>query len=142
VPRPAPRQGSGASNIARAQFHSREGSGVGSSDNAEPSDSFLSRLLRAARAFVVRRGEGKTVIAGYPWFLDWGRDTLICARGFLSAGLKEEVLKILITFGRFEKDGTLPNTIFGADASNRDTSDAPLWFGMVCEDLAALTHCS
>jgi predicted glycogen debranching enzyme len=40
-----------------------------------------------------------------------------------------------LTFGRFERDGTLPNTIFGEDASNRDTSDAPLWFGLVCEEL-------
>ena len=38
---------------------------------------------------------------------------------------------------RFEREGTLPNTIFGEDASNRDTSDAPLWFGLVCEELAA-----
>ena len=37
-------------------------------------------LSSAARQFVVRRGEGKTVIAGYPWFLDWGRDSLICLR--------------------------------------------------------------
>jgi predicted glycogen debranching enzyme len=42
-----------------------------------------------------------------------------------------------LIFGRFERDGTLPNTIFGEDASNRDTSDAPLWFGLVCEELGA-----
>jgi starch synthase (maltosyl-transferring) len=100
------------------------------------SDVFGQKLLRAARAFVVRRGAGRTVIAGYPWFLDWGRDTLICARGLLAAGLVEEVKEIVLTFARFEKDGTLPNTIHGEDASNRDTSDAPLWFGVVCEELA------
>ena len=122
---------------SQAQFPSREGSGVGSSGNVEQSDLFLSRLLRAARAFVVRRGEGKTVIAGYPWFLDWGRDTLICARGFLAAGMTEVVKQILVTFARFEENGTLPNTIHGQDASNRDTSDAPLWFGIVCEEMAA-----
>ena len=43
--------------------------------------------IQAARAFVVRRDEGRTVIAGYPWFLDWGRDSLICARGLLAGGL-------------------------------------------------------
>ena len=104
--------------------------------------SFEQQLLRAIRAFVVQRGEGKTVIAGYPWFLDWGRDTFICARGLLAAGMVEEVKQLLVTFGRFEKDGTLPNTIFGEDASNRDTSDAPLWFGLVCEELAELRRAS
>ena len=100
---------------------------------------FETQLLHAARQFVVRRDAGKTVIAGYPWFLDWGRDTFICARGLLAAGMVEEVKQIVLIFARFEKDGTLPNTIHGADASNRDTSDAPLWFGVVCEELAALT---
>ena len=101
---------------------------------------FETQLLHAARQFVVRRDAGKTVIAGYPWFLDWGRDTFICARGLLAAGMVEEVKQIAVIFARFEKDGTLPNTIHGADASNRDTSDAPLWFGVVCEELAAATN--
>jgi len=100
-------------------------------------DVFGRQLLRAARAFVVRRDSGSTVIAGYPWFLDWGRDSLICARGLLAGGMTEQVKGLLLNFGRFEKDGTLPNTIHGEDASNRDTSDAPLWFGIVCEDMAA-----
>jgi predicted glycogen debranching enzyme len=101
-------------------------------------DAFGQQLVRAAHAFVVRRGTGQTVIAGYPWFLDWGRDTLICARGLLAAGMTREVKQILLTFARFEKDGTLPNSIHGEDASNRDTTDAPLWFGVVCEEIAAL----
>jgi predicted glycogen debranching enzyme len=100
-------------------------------------ETFEAQLLQAARAFVVRRDGGKSVIAGYPWFLDWGRDTFISARGLLAAGMAEEVKQILITFARFEQNGTLPNIIFGNDASNRDTSDAPLWFGIVCEELAA-----
>jgi predicted glycogen debranching enzyme len=103
-----------------------------------PDDVFGQQLLRAARAFLVRRGQGRTVIAGYPWFLDWGRDTLICARGLLAAGLVDDVTQLAVTFARFEKDGTLPNTIFGEDASNRDTSDAPLWFGVLCEEIAAV----
>jgi predicted glycogen debranching enzyme len=40
-------------------------------------------------------------------------------------------------FARFEENGTMPNTIHGDDASNRDTSDAPLWFGAACEEIAA-----
>ncbi len=101
---------------------------------ATPPPDFAEQLQRAIRAFVVRRDAGKTVIAGYPWFLDWGRDTLICARGLLAAGLRDEVKQILVTFGRFAENGTLPNAIYGDNASNRDTSDAPLWFGVVCED--------
>ena len=98
--------------------------------------SFAAQLNTAAKQFVVRRDDGKTVIAGYPWFLDWGRDSLICARGLLAAGLTDDVKQLLLTFAKFEKDGTLPNTIHGNDVSNRDTSDAPLWFAVVCEELA------
>jgi predicted glycogen debranching enzyme len=100
-------------------------------------DSFAVRLARASRAFVVRRDDVKTVIAGYPWFLDWGRDTLICARGLIAAGWHDEVRDLLIAFGRFEEHGTLPNIIHGETAGNRDTVDAPLWYGVVCEELAA-----
>ena len=102
-------------------------------------DAFGRQLALAARAFVVRRGAGKTVIAGYPWFLDWGRDSLICARGLLAAGMTKEVKQLLEVFGRFEQNGTLPNIIHGEDASNRDTSDASLWYGIVCEELAVRT---
>jgi len=100
-----------------------------------PGVPFGDQLLHAAKQFVVRRGEGKTVIAGYPWFLDWGRDSLICARGLLAAGMVDEMKQLLLTFAKFEKDGTLPNTIHGSDVSNRDSSDAPLWFGVACEEL-------
>lgn len=99
-------------------------------------DAFGRKLLNAIPAFVVGRDRGKTVIAGYPWFLDWGRDTFIAARGLIAAGWEQEVGQMLTTFARFERNGTLPNVIFGEDASNRDTSDAPLWFGVVCEELA------
>ena len=110
----------------------------GKAESVDSEDSFETQLELAAKQFVVRRGEGKTVIAGYPWFLDWGRDSLICARGLSAAGMVEEVKQLLMTFAKFEKDGTLPNTIHGSDVSNRDTSDAPLWFAVACEELAAL----
>jgi len=100
-------------------------------------DWFGRQLALSLRAFVVRRGEEKTVIAGYPWFLDWGRDSLIAARGLLAAGMREQVKELLRVFGRFEEQGTLPNTINGEDASNRETSDAALWYGIVVEDFAA-----
>ncbi len=101
---------------------------------------FAAQLEHAAKQFVVRRDERKTVIAGYPWFLDWGRDSLICARGLLAAGMVDEVKQILLTFAKFEKDGTLPNTIHGNDVSNRDTTDAPLWFAVVCEEFAQIKN--
>jgi starch synthase (maltosyl-transferring) len=105
-------------------------------DNSD--NSFEEQLIRAAQAYVVRRDKGRTVIAGYPWFLDWGRDSLICARGLLAARRVDDVRQLLMTFARFEKDGTLPNTIHGDDVSNRDTCDAPLWFALACEELAQL----
>ena len=106
-------------------------------ERASASDDLGQTLARAAGAYVVRRGKLKTVIAGYPWFLDWGRDSLIAARGLIAAGMTDEVSQLLAAFGRFEDGGTLPNFLNGDDASNRDTSDAPLWFGVACGDLAA-----
>ena len=95
----------------------------------------LEILTHALEDFVVRRGELKSVIAGYPWFLDWGRDALIFTRGMIAAGKTQEALAILKQFGRFEEQGTLPNMIRGNDAANRDTTDAPLWFILACDDL-------
>jgi len=92
-------------------------------------------LKKSLDHYVVKRGALKTVIAGYPWFLDWGRDSLIFVRGLIAAGRTEDARIILRQFGRFEKDGTLPNMIRGNDAGNRDTSDAPLWFFVACADL-------
>jgi predicted glycogen debranching enzyme len=112
-------------------------SGNGVSPRQQQKDSFGQCLALAARAFVARRGTGRTIIAGYPWFLDWGRDTFIAARGLLSAGWVEDVAEMLETFGRFEENGTMPNIIHGDNASNRDTSDAPLWYGVLCEETVA-----
>ena len=99
-------------------------------------DPFGRQLLLASSAFFARRDTGRTVIAGYPWFLDWGRDTLIAARGLLTGGFQEDVLKLLLTFGKFEDRGTLPNMLSADSTANRDTSDAPLWFGLACEETA------
>lgn len=97
--------------------------------------SVASVLASALDDFVVRRDQLKTVIAGYPWFLDWGRDSLIAVRGLVEAERLEDARQILEQFGRFEKHGTIPNMIQGHDAGNRDTSDAPLWFAVACRDL-------
>ena len=86
--------------------------------------------------YIVKRDGLRTVIAGYPWFLDWGRDTLIVTRGLVAAGKTDDARSMVKQFARFEKDGTIPNMIHGADIGNRDTSDAPLWLYTVCADLA------
>lgn len=83
--------------------------------------------LSAMKRFIVKRDEYFTVIAGYPWFLDWGRDTLIALRGIIQAGFETEARAILLQFAKFERNGTIPNMIRGNDDSNRQTSDAPLY---------------
>ncbi|MBF0224470.1 MAG: glycogen debranching enzyme N-terminal domain-containing protein [Desulfobacterales bacterium] len=92
-------------------------------------------MKKALDYYIVKRGSFKSVIAGYPWFLDWGRDSLIFSRGVVADKRIDDALQILYQFGRFEKEGTLPNMISGSDAQNRDTSDAPLWFFVVCSDI-------
>ncbi len=86
-------------------------------------------------AFVVGREGENSVIAGYPWFLDWGRDSLIFCRSLIELGRLDEAKGILRLFGKYEMAGTLPNMICGIDAANRETSDAPLWFFAACREL-------
>jgi glycogen debranching enzyme/glycosidase len=97
---------------------------------------FPGQLRLGLRAFVARRDKGLTVIAGYPWFLDWGRDTLIACRGLLAAGWTEETGRILRTFAALEERGTLPNMLGAESTADRDTSDAPLWLAVACEEAA------
>lgn len=104
---------------------------------APPVSKPIDLLLAALDDYVVARGHLKTVIAGYPWFLDWGRDSLIFVRGLIAAGRLEAARAVLKLFGQYEDRGTLPNMIRGSDAGNRDTSDAPLWFAVACAELAA-----
>ncbi len=104
-----------------------------------PSEEPAKTMMAALKQFIVKRDELKTIIAGYPWFLDWGRDTLIVTRGLISAGYIEDSKNILKQFAKFEENGTLPNILYGNIAANRDTSDAPLWFFVACGDLIRLT---
>ncbi|MDE0839534.1 MAG: glycogen debranching enzyme N-terminal domain-containing protein, partial [Kiritimatiellae bacterium] len=93
-------------------------------------------LLSAMRHYMVQSDGLKTVIAGFPWFLDWGRDTLICLRGLIAAGWQDDAATILKRFAMYEEQGTLPHIMQGETIGNRDTSDAPLWFIVVCGELA------
>ena len=94
-------------------------------------------MRQAMKLYIVKRDDLKTVIAGYPWFLDWGRDTFIFMRGMIAAGMLEDSLKILQAFAAFEENGTLPNIIYGETAGNRDTTDAQLWFIRCVRELEA-----
>lgn len=91
-------------------------------------------LRQAMNIYTVKRNALATVIAGYPWFLDWGRDTLICLRGLMAAGRMDDARAIILNFATFEENGTIPNMINGTDVSNRDTADAPLWLIVAVAD--------
>ena len=121
--------------IPLPEFPSDPGYGVNFETEKDIRLSPRATLARAMDDFVVQRGQHKSVIAGYPWFLDWGRDALIFVRGLIAAGRFKESRAILQQFGQFEQQGTLPNMIQGHEAANRDTSDAPLWFILACEEL-------
>ena len=87
-------------------------------------------LVPAADAFVVRRGnEGRSVIAGYPWFTDWGRDAMISLPGLtLVTGRFEDARRILSTFVANVKDGLIPNRFTDEqDRAEYNTIDATLW---------------
>ncbi len=85
--------------------------------------------------FMVKRDDLGSVIAGFPWFLDWGRDTLIVLRGLVKfPQFHTGISQILRRFAAFERAGTIPNMICGSNDSNRDTSDAPLYFIIAVRD--------
>jgi predicted glycogen debranching enzyme len=93
------------------------------------------RLALAADAYVVERaGGGRTVVAGYPWFTDWGRDTMISLPGLcLATGRFNEARDILTTFAGHLDGGMLPNVFPDSGAPPEyNNVDATLWFVRVC----------
>jgi predicted glycogen debranching enzyme len=93
--------------------------------------SFGRTLALAADQFVVRRGnDRRTIIAGYHWFTDWGRDTMISLPGLcLVTGRLDDASSILLAFAEAVSEGMLPNRFpdFG-EAPEYNTADATLWF--------------
>jgi predicted glycogen debranching enzyme len=91
---------------------------------------FPSRLHRAADAYLVRRGRGKTIVAGYPWFIDWGRDTFIALRGLcLATGRLEDARAILLEWAGAVSDGMLPNRFPDhGEQPEFNAVDAALWY--------------
>jgi predicted glycogen debranching enzyme len=108
---------------------------------AEPD--WIKQLVLAADQFVVRRGSenGSTVIAGYPWFGDWGRDTMIALPGLaLATGRAEVARNVLRTFAQFVSEGMLPNRFPDAgETPEYNTVDATLWYFHALEEYLAAT---
>jgi len=98
---------------------------------------FASPLHRAADTYLVERGAGQTIIAGYPWFADWGRDTFIALRGIcLAADRIDEARHILLEWSRAISEGMLPNRFPDrGEAPEFNAVDASLWFVIVVYDL-------
>lgn len=97
-------------------------------------ESFEGQLRQATRAFLADRGDGRTVIAGFPWFLDWGRDAAVAVRGLVAGSMISEARAVLLTLAAEERRGSLPNRL--GPSGDRVTSDAPLWFALACEETA------
>jgi predicted glycogen debranching enzyme len=93
-------------------------------------DPVLRALARAADQFLVARGDLTTVIAGYPWFSDWGRDTMIALPGLtLATGRPEVAKEILLAFLEHVDQGMLPNRFPDAgEEPEYNTVDATLWY--------------
>ncbi len=110
----------------------------------EPSDALVAELTIAADQFIVTPvgradeiarvraagDESRSVIAGYHWFTDWGRDTMIGLEGLaLATGRQHEAGCILRTFGHYVRHGLIPNLFpEGAQRGLYHTADATLWF--------------
>lgn len=121
-----------------------------------PPDDYADQLMLAADQFIVMPGarpqeqvlahasgdEARTVIAGYHWFGDWGRDTMISLEGLtLCTGRHQEAKAILRTFARHVKDGLIPNLFpEGAREGLYHTADATLWYFHALDRYLSVTH--
>ncbi|HMS40088.1 MAG TPA: amylo-alpha-1,6-glucosidase [Pyrinomonadaceae bacterium] len=98
--------------------------------NAKVKTDFAKNLVLAADQFIVSRGAGKTVIAGYPWFSDWGRDTMIALNGLTLATNRTDIARnILLEFSENLSEGMLPNRFPDSnEEAEYNTVDATLWY--------------
>jgi predicted glycogen debranching enzyme len=104
-------------------------------------DDFARTLLAATDQYIVARGDLNTVIAGYHWFGDWGRDTMIALPGLtLPTGKYEVARNILRTFARYVDQGMLPNRFPDAgEPPEYNTVDATFWFFEAARSYLAYT---
>ena len=116
----------------RARLHALGGEG----------GTLAAQFTEAADAFIVRRGPtGRSIIAGYHWFSDWGRDTMIALPGLcLATGRHAEARAILAEFARHVDRGMIPNRFPDqGEAPEYNTVDAPLWFVVAAHRLLEAT---
>lgn len=109
---------------------------------ADVPDSTLHRHLRlAADQFLVRRGAHlRTIVAGYHWFTDWGRDTMIALPGIaLVTGRYDDARRILQAFAGAVSEGMLPNRFPDGGGPEYNTVDATLWFFVAVHHYLAAT---
>ena len=118
--------------------------GAASAQTAPP---WIARCALAADAFVVSRPiasdqKARSVIAGYHWFADWGRDTMIALPGLtLATGRPDVAREILTTFSQFVDGGMLPNVFPDAgEAPEYNTVDAALWYIEAAARYVESTH--
>ncbi|MGH7213818.1 MAG: amylo-alpha-1,6-glucosidase [Tepidisphaeraceae bacterium] len=106
----------------------------------------IGKLYRAADDFVVARkcpdgSAGSTVLAGYPWFADWGRDTMIALPGLLLVTKRfKQAAQVLGVFANYVSEGMIPNRF--DDYTNEphyNTVDASLWFVHACFEYVRLS---
>lgn len=107
----------------------------------------MQQLVLAADQFIVKRAtardeNGRTIIAGYPWFSDWGRDTMIALPGLtLATGRPEVAASILRTFAHYVSQGMLPNRFPDAgEEPEYNTIDATLWYFEAIRAYHTATH--
>jgi predicted glycogen debranching enzyme len=101
----------------------------------KPAPTVAERLVLAADQFVVHRSlpgdpDGRSIVAGYPWFGDWGRDTMISLPGLtLVTGRHDVAARVLHTFAHFVDQGMLPNRFPDeGETPEYNTVDATLWY--------------
>lgn len=102
---------------------------------------FAESLIAAADQFIVSRGELKTIIAGYHWFSDWGRDTMIALPGLtLVTGKHDIARQILLAFAKYVDRGMLPNVFPNrGETPDYNTVDATLWYFEAIRQYGELT---
>ena len=92
-------------------------------------DPLIHHLAQAADSFLVKRTSTNTIIAGYPWFTDWGRDALISLPGLcLVTGRIQEAQSILTFFAKHLRKGLVPNFFSETNESSYQAVDTSLWF--------------
>ena len=128
-----PRDGSTADEVVTLLEHTR------ATERARR-EAFPTMLDRAADAYLVKRGAGRTIVAGYPWFTDWGRDTFIALRGLCFAtGRLAEARDILVEWSGAVSDGMLPNRFPDrGEAPEFNAVDASLWYVVAVHELLQL----